>query len=64
MKSLSTMLEEMLELKGVTQQVLSDDLKIDQSTISRLINGKISDRSYVVGKLIERHHKRLIEGEI
>lgn len=62
--SLSQMLEEMLSLKGVTQQVLSDDLKIDQSTISRILQGKISDRSYLVGKNIEKHYKRLMRNEM
>jgi len=62
--SLSQMLEEMLSLKGVTQQVLSDDLRIDQSTISRILQGKISDRSYLMGKDIEKHYKRLMVNEM
>jgi len=62
-KTISEMLKEMLALKGVTQQVLGDDLNLNQSTISRLQRSKITDRQYLVGKEIEKHYRRLVEGE-
>ena len=62
-KTISEMLKEMLALKGVTQQVLGDDLNLNQSTISRLQRSKISDRQFLAGKEIEKHYRRLVEGE-